>query len=138
LFKNDVVLNNTDKKIKYQNSALNVNEITALAYQISDLMNNKKLFLDKNFSLTKLASEINLPSRTISEVVNRHYGSSFNEMVNKLRVEHSKTLLLEQSKLLTIDAIGEKSGFSSRASFYSNFKKLTNFTPFEFAKNSTI
>ena len=136
LIKNEDVYKEANSKIKYQHSTLTANEIALLADQISDLMIDKKMFLDKNLSLAKLASEINLPSRTLSEVINRQHSISFNEMVNKLRVEHSKILLLEHSKLLTIDAIGENSGFSSRASFYSNFKKVTNLSPFEFVKNS--
>jgi YesN/AraC family two-component response regulator len=57
-------------------------------------------------------------------------------MINRMRIEYSKSLLLEISDTITIDGIGENSGFSSRASYYSNFKKITNLTPLEFVKKS--
>ena len=136
LLKNEFINQHNNSKAKYQNSNLTEFDLEEIANQISTLISQKEMFLDKNLSLAKLSKEINLPVRTLSEVINRHYACSFNEMINRMRIEYSKSLLLEISDTITIDGIGENSGFSSRASYYSNFKKITNLTPLEFVKKS--
>lgn len=121
-------------KIKYKNSALTNEDVITHAQNISKIINEKQLFLDKNISLSTLSENLQLTSRTISEVINRHFCCSFNDLINGLRVDYSKTLLLKNISVMKIDFIGQAAGFSSRASFYSNFKKLTGLSPSDFVK----
>lgn len=130
-----VALTNEEIKIKYKNSTLSAEDIIHHAQHISQLISEKQLFLDKNISLSTLSEELHLTPRTISEVINRHFSCSFNDLINGLRVDYSKTLLLKNISLMKIDFIGQDAGFSSRASFYSNFKKITGLSPSDFVKN---
>jgi len=128
-------LTTDEPKTKYQNSILTDSEIAEYAGQISLQLNQNQLFLNQNLSLEILSDELNLSIRILSEVINRHFSCSFYELINMYRVEHCKTLLLQNNNLLTIEAIGQNAGFNSRATFYSNFKKLTGLTPANYAKN---
>jgi AraC-like DNA-binding protein len=57
-------------------------------------------------------------------------------MKNQLRVEYAKELLSDElMNNLTIDAIGQKSGFSTRSNFYNTFKVETGCTPSEYLKS---
>lgn len=123
-----------DVKIKYKNSFLSNEDISNHAHRISSLIDEKRLFLDKEISISSLSKELDLPTRTISEVINRHFSCSFNDFINRLRIDYSKTLLLENTPAMKIDFIGEEAGFSSRATFYSNFKKNTGLSPSDFVK----
>lgn len=54
----------------------------------------------------------------------------------QLRVDHAKQLLKEgKTDDLTIQGIAQKSGFSTRSSFYNAFKTVTGITPTEYLKN---
>ena len=59
---------------------------------------------------------------------------SFSNYINSLRVEHAKTLLLQNTENSKIATIANKSGFSSEQSFYRNFNKFTGMKPLEWAK----
>lgn len=121
-------------KVKYKDSTLTNQEIEKHAFFINDLIQTKQLFLTNGISLISLAEEANLPARTISEVINRHFSCSFNDYINGFRVTYCKELLIEKSAQLTIDSIAEAAGFTSRASFYNNFKKLSGLSPTEYIK----
>ena len=58
---------------------------------------------------------------------------TFYEYLNELKVEEVvKNLKDNKYKMLTIDAIGEISGFRSKATFYAAFKKKYKLTPLQF------
>lgn len=128
-------LTEEDISAKYKNSTLSIEDIAAHASYISQQINSRQLFLDKNISLSSLSSELNIPARTISEIINRHFCCSFNDLINGHRIEYSKVLLLKNISIMKIDSIGQNSGFNSRASFYTNFKKTTGLSPSEYIKN---
>jgi len=125
-----------EPKTKYQKSILTDSVIAEYAELISLQLNQNQLFLNQNLTLEILSDELNLSIRILSEVINRHFSCSFYELINMYRVEYCKTLLLQNNNLLTIEAIGQNAGFNSRATFYSNFKKLTGSTPSSYAKKS--
>jgi transcriptional regulator GlxA family with amidase domain len=57
----------------------------------------------------------------------------FTNYRSQLRVDHAKKLLESGlTDTLSIDGIGVKSGFSSRSTFYANFKANTGITPSEY------
>ncbi len=89
-----------------------------------------KSFTNPTINLPKLAEELDSSPNLLSQTINQHFGVTFFELINNLRVEESKKLL--QSEIhhhLKIDAIGEMAGFNSRSAFFSVFKKMTGITP---------
>lgn len=102
---------------------------------IENLIIKNKLFLDPKLSLDKVALETGKSGSTISKLVNEHTQKNFSEYINYLRVEQAKVFLLEdQYKKYTVLAIGLESGFNSKSSFYSVFKKFTGLTPTNYRK----
>jgi AraC-like DNA-binding protein len=62
---------------------------------------------------------------------------NFANFINQQRVEYAKKALKkDENKLLTIESIGEKSGFKSKSSFNAAFKKFTGQTPSDYLKMS--
>jgi AraC-like DNA-binding protein len=97
------------------------------------LIISNRLFLNPNIKLKDISIELNLSEGYISQLINKHSNSNFNDFINKLRIEESKRILKDiDFKNYTITAIGLESGFNSKSSFYSAFKKFTHKTPTEF------
>ncbi len=115
----------TDEKLLEEKSRLN------------EFLLNEEPFLDTELSLGKLAKMLNLSSHQLSYVINNGYNQNFNGFINKFRVEKAKKLLVEDRKLdkYSIIGIAFESGFNSKTSFNTAFKKITGQTPSEF-KNS--
>ena len=106
---------------------------------LSDLksfMIDEKPFLDPYLSLEGLSSLISVAPRELSLVLNNHAGQNFFDFVNRYRIKEAETLLsVESNKDKTILEIMYQSGFNSKSSFNTAFKKYTGQTPSSFRKN---
>lgn len=102
---------------------------------LEELIVNEKLFLKPNFKLKDIASNLNLSEGYVSQLINKNSDLNFNDFVNILRIEESKKMLKNETyNNYTITAIGLESGFNSKTSFYTSFKKFTGKTPTEYRK----
>jgi YesN/AraC family two-component response regulator len=108
---------------------------------IYELVNNNfieiiisdKLFLEKDLTLRKTAKRIGTNEKYLSYAINKIHNESFSTIINNFRVEYAKSLLKDSEYAnLTIETIGNMSGFNSKSSFNSVFKKTTGITPSEF------
>jgi AraC-like DNA-binding protein len=100
---------------------------------LEKLLLEDQRFLDSQLSLESIAAELGVSKGHLSRLVNAELNTSFSDYVNLLRVNTAKAHLTnpEFSKY-TLSAIGLESGFNSRSTFYSTFKKVTNCTPAQF------
>ncbi|WP_052823523.1 helix-turn-helix transcriptional regulator [Neotamlana sedimentorum] len=90
----------------------------------------QKKFLDPFLSLSKLAEELDMSVSHLSQLINTYGHKSFTDLINFYRIEHAKKLLSDKEfKHYKIVAIGMESGFNSKSTFYSAFKKYTSVTP---------
>lgn len=85
-------------------------------------------FLSNSFSLEDLADAVNLNKQEVSTVINHQLNSSFYHMVAQYRILHAKKLLQVRNNL-TIEAIVEECGFSSKSTFNKYFKLFVGKTP---------
>jgi AraC-like DNA-binding protein len=103
--------------------------------KIIEAMDIKKMFLNPNLSLDILAKELNTTSGVISTVVNSGFKMSFNDFVNRYRVEEvKKKLQSENLNQFTLLALAQDSGFKSKTTFYRAFQKFTLQTPKSYLK----
>jgi len=97
---------------------------------------SSKLYLNPNLSLDYLSKQLNLSEGYLSQQINSNSGMSFNDFINSLRVQSAKENLSNiEFDNYTIVAIGLESGFNSKSSFYTAFKKFTNKTPTQYKKD---
>jgi AraC-like DNA-binding protein len=108
-------------------------EIAFLKLKLIELMATEKLYLEENLSLPKLASKMNLSAHNLSFLINEGFGENFFQFVNRYRVEEAKRLLLSpRYEQLSMIGIAFESGFSSKTTFNTSFKKITGFSPSEY------
>jgi len=82
-----------------------------------------------------LSKALKIPKYQLTEVLNTTIGKNFFQFVNAYRVEEVKKMLVDPKNLYSIEAIGYECGFSSKSSFYKEFKRITGMTPAEYKKS---
>ena len=84
-----------------------------------------------------MAKATGLSSKNLSRAINTVLEKSFFDLVNGLRVEKSKALLLaKKERGYTLDTIAEECGFNSRFTFNAAFKRATGLTTSEWLKST--
>ncbi|WBS73526.1 helix-turn-helix domain-containing protein [Elizabethkingia meningoseptica] len=111
-------------------------DFEALKQELLSLMETQKPYLDGELNLLKLSELININAHQLSYLLNNGFNENFFQFVNKYRVEHAKKLLSgDPSKKFSILGIAFESGFNSKTSFNTIFKKTMGITPSEFRKS---
>ncbi|MEQ9403059.1 MAG: AraC family transcriptional regulator [Cyclobacteriaceae bacterium] len=97
------------------------------------LLEEDKIFLNKQIKVSDLAAEINQNEKMVSRAINKYSNGNFNAFINSFRVEYSKELMTSgRLDHYTIEAIAEESGFANKVSFYNAFKSDTGMSPKQF------
>lgn len=103
--------------------------------RVSECMRTQQPYLSADVSLETLAKRVSLPERTLSRILNQHFGKNFFEFINSYRVEQAKRLLLEPDKQhWTMLQVLAESGFTSKSTFNAIFKKQVGQTPSQYRK----
>ena len=121
---------------KLNNTLLNSpSEDHSVFTKFESLLINDRLYLDPLLGLDQVAKKLGFSHGYLSQVISKNSEFSFNDYVNKLRVETAKKML-EDSDFdnYTVIAIGLEAGFKTKSTFYAAFKKFTNTTPSGFKK----
>lgn len=97
---------------------------------IRSRMEENKDYLNPTLTLKEFAENCSLPSRTISEHINKGLGKTFHDYVNEFRVLAVKEKLEANFQSnFTLEAIAYDCGFNSKATFNRIFKKFTGVSP---------
>ena len=105
--------------------------------KVRQAMEVDRLYLEQNVNIEGFASRINLPVRTVSAVINKHFNSNFFEFINGYRVEAAKNMLSDPAcDHQTILDILLAAGFNSKSAFHRFFSRLVGMSPSEFRKQS--
>lgn len=109
-----------------------------MAESVSRWMEEEKPYLIPALTLEKLAGQLQMPPRTLSNIINRHFNCNFFEFVNHYRVEEAKRLLADpQAAGKNMIDLMYDMGFNSKATFNALFKKKVGMTPSEFRKQAS-
>ncbi|MDU8885324.1 helix-turn-helix domain-containing protein [Yeosuana sp. MJ-SS3] len=121
---------------KYERSGLSKIDISNSFSRINSLMSQEHLYKRKDLKLIHITEKLGIPEYQISQIINEVSGKSFRDFINMFRVEEAKRILLDSHNKYSIEGIAKESGFHSRASFYSAFKKHTQLTPTQYLELS--
>jgi YesN/AraC family two-component response regulator len=124
-------------KEKYRTSSLDRQNAERIRQKLSAHMKEKKPYLDPNLSLEALSKQLGESRYHVSQVINDNFKSKFNDFVNQYRVEEFKMLMLRPSRRKpTVAEIAQLSGFNSKTSFHTVFKKITGKTPSKYYRDT--
>lgn len=113
-------------------------ELLKIKGLLEEVMNKQKPYLDSELNLIKLSELLSVSTHQLSYVINTGFGKNFFQYVNEYRIEYAKKLLKETDSKLSILGIAYESGFNSKTSFNTTFKKLTHQTPSEYKNSSDL
>lgn len=114
--------------VKYERSTLSDAQLMAYQQKLQAYMIKHEPYLDAGLSLTKLAKQLKMPSHHLTQVLSTQLAHSFYSYVNGFRIDYAiSQLKANKTKNMTDLAIA--SGFSSKVSFYRQFKLLKGCTP---------
>jgi len=87
-------------------------------------------YLNETITLEKASADMGINREYIRSAIKNAEGCNFKTFINNHRIDHAKALIMKDTfGHQSIDEIANRSGFSSRTSFYRTFRKVTGFTP---------
>lgn len=128
-----VRINEIKKKDTEPKSEEAEDEFIEIKNNILTYLDVQKPYTRFDFSVNEMAQYLDVPLNQLSYCLNRVMNTKFTELRMEYRVNYARELLSSgKSKELTIEAIGNMSGFSSRSSFYAAFKEKVGMSPTEY------
>ncbi|MEO0787916.1 MAG: helix-turn-helix domain-containing protein [Bacteroidota bacterium] len=129
-----VPFSDTGDKIVKQSNKLS-SKTDAYHQDLMDLLGEERLFEDPELTLDRLSERLKISSGYLSQIINEKEGKNFFEFINTYRVEAVKDKLVDDSyHNYTIMGVALESGFKSKSTFNSVFKKFTGHTPSVFKR----
>lgn len=110
-------------------------EENLLDLNLQQLMNEEKIYLDKNLSLADIALKLNVSPRILSQYIKSKYNIGVREYINQFRIQAAINLM-EKGYLIdkSLEGLCMTVGFNSRVTFFLSFKKFTGLNPTEFQR----
>ena len=99
-----------------------------IVQQLDALMRDQQLYLDADLTLSRLARRLSIPAKQLSAAINRHCSENVSRHVNRYRIEHACTLMLEGR---SITQSVYDSGFNTRSNFNREFQRIQQASPTE-------
>ena len=108
--------------------------LKALASKVDEYFKTKEVFLNSQLTAELLGSLTGHPHRLIGQAIKHTHGISFRDYLNNYRIAYIEEKLSDPAYLAksSVETIAEASGFGSRQSFYTAFKKAKGCTPKEY------
>jgi AraC-like DNA-binding protein len=120
---------------KYKTTGLSSEDARKFLPTLLNFMESEKPYLNNQLTISQLADQLKIPQHHLSQIINEQIGKNFFEFVNSYRVEEVKRRIAgNKNNKFTLLAIAYDSGFNSKSSFNTIFKKQTGLTPKEYMK----
>jgi len=124
---------------KYLSSGLDEVKAVDLYFQLLNVMEEDRIYLDPNLKLKMLADRLSTNSKYLSQVINKHTGNNFLHFINKYRVEEAKKKIVDnQYAHLTTFGVALQCGFKNKSTFYKVFREHTGITPNDYIKQDRL
>jgi len=124
---------------KYKSSNLSLVDKKKIIEKLSRTVGDNKYYLTPNLTIKKLAQELDVQSKHLSQVINENFGQNFCDYINSCRIEDAIDQLKDHKQQhKTILEICYAVGFNSKSAFNDVFKKQTGLTPTAYRKSFGI
>mgnify|MGYP001153365422 CR=1 FL=1 len=106
---------------------------TELALRLDKFMAEEKPYLWSDVGLEEFCKKLNTNRTYLSNLINDRFNMGFYDFLFEYRVKSALEYLSnEQFSHLSVEGIGEMTGFKSSSTFYKRFKNAVGMTPHQF------
>jgi AraC-like DNA-binding protein len=120
---------------KYLKSGLKESDAQKYLTLLEECMRAEKLYRDPDLTIVDVASKLNIPKHYITQIINEKTNKNFYQYINEYRINEVKRKIADKKfSGHSVLRIAFESGFNSKSSFNTVFKKMTNNTPSEYKK----
>lgn len=97
-------------------------------------MEDRHIFLEKGFTLNKLAKKFKTNTTYLSAIINEYKGNNFNTYLNTLRIEFAAKMIAESKiwRSYSVETIAYECGFTNRSNFSKIFTEIKGISPNDF------
>ncbi|WP_422105462.1 helix-turn-helix domain-containing protein [Winogradskyella sp.] len=121
---------------KYTASKLTQEMKARIVQKVEDYFSNEKPYINPALTINDISQALEIPMRDISQVINESLNKNFYDFTNSYRINEAKAYLTNEAHHKeTILEILYKSGFNSKSSFNTAFKKNTGQTPSQYRQS---
>lgn len=126
------------KQAPYERSGLTADQAAVYHRKLLVLMKDQQPYLEGELTAQQLAQQLDISPNHLSQVINQREGKNFFDFINQYRVDEVKRKMAnDRYRSFTLLAIALESGFNSKTSFNTVFKKLTGLTPSQYYKSQS-
>ena len=100
------------------------------------LMENEKIFKQKDLSIEKLSLLLETNRTYLSRAINTLSGLTFHSWVNMYRIREATDILSDPDNDVPIKCLADDLGYNSVSVFYKAFQKETGLTPSRYRKEA--
>lgn len=97
--------------------------------RLEDLMQQRKIYRERNLTREKVAEMIGSNRTYLSQVINEKTGKTFVHYVNAYRIDEALEVLSDPANGVPLKALSADLGFSSLTTFYTTFRDKVGMTP---------
>ncbi len=124
---------------RYEKLRLPESEEELYVNRLRDYMSEKKPYLKEELTLQDLALDLEISTHHLSMILNIHFKQNFYNFINRYRVDDVKQKFASPDfNEQNILSIAYSSGFNSKSTFNTVFKKMTGKTPREYRADLSI
>ena len=123
---------NNGASVSATGSGMSTRDIRLMEQVICEI-EDRRLYLQPKLAQKDVLDIVHMPSYQFGTLFKRHTGESFNEYINRRRMEYAAKQLIEHTDY-TVEAIAEECGFSTKQYFHRKFLEFSGLTPSDFRK----
>ncbi|WP_196161155.1 helix-turn-helix domain-containing protein [Reinekea sp. G2M2-21] len=125
----------TAEKEKYGGNRLDADLQAQIWQELEHQLQQERLYTNPELRIADLAAKTGFQTHVVSQVINDCRAQNFNELINEMRIEEAKRLLLAEPGM-SVQSVMEAAGFQAKSTFNTLFKQAVGQTPSVFRKQT--
>ncbi|TCS41155.1 helix-turn-helix domain-containing protein [Reinekea marinisedimentorum] len=127
------------KKEKYARSGLTNEKCCEYLDRLSAFMEREKPYLDANITIEAMAHQLGISRNHLTQILNEKLETNFYSYINEYRIDTFKQLVSDPvNQKTTLISLAYDSGFNTKSTFNTAFKKIEGVTPSQYRKSINL